>query len=316
MAARNELAIRARNVGLDPNTYTNDSKLEQKILWLEKRATTFAGTAATGVLTWDNVAQVADGDTATIGGVAYTFKTTLSAAAATTTLTSTGTIPADGDSVVVEGVQYTFRTALTNAGSVPYEVLINASAANALVNLKKAVNGSGVLGTDYGTGTIKHALVTAGAITSTTLVLTANVVGTQGNSYVTAIVTGATLSFTGTTLAGGAAYVPNQVKIAGTGDLTLTNLVSAINGAGTAGTDYDATTSANPYVSAGAVAAHATTVTAKNFAAGTNADVATTKSSTHLSWGGANLTGGVAKQIVVDATTANGSSGIAGDANV
>lgn len=314
MASRNELAVRARNVGLDPNTYTNDSKLEQKVLWLEKNASTFAGTAATGTLT-DSTTRPTDGDTVTVGSVVYTWKTALSEVAATTTLTSTGTAPSDGDSVSVEGQTYVFRTALTNSGTSPYEVLINSTAAAALVNLKKAINASGVAGTDYGTGTLVHPLVTAGAITSTTLVIAANVKGTAQNNYATTVVTGATLSFTGSTLAGGVAPVPNQVLIGAAVTNSMTNLASAISGTGI-GTTVSTGTAAHPQVTATSTST-TVVVTAKDFAA-TNAFVPTTvvSASSVQSWGAANLAGGVAKQVAADLTTTNGSSGLSGDRNV
>lgn len=90
-----------------------------------------------------------------------------------------------------------------------------------------------------------------------------------------------------TTLAG----VANQIHIGASADASLTNLVSAITGAGTPGTDYTSNTPVNTQVTAGAVSAHATTVTALlNGSAGNS--IATTKSATHLSWGAATLTSG------------------------
>lgn len=314
MASRNELAVRARNVGLDPNTYTNDSKLEQKVLWLEKNGSTFAGTLATGTLT-DSTTRPTDGDTTTIGSVVYTWKTALSEAAATTTLTSNATIPTDGDQISVEGQTYVFRTTLTNSGTAPYEVLINGSAANALINLKKAINASGVAGTDYGVGTLAHPLVLAGAITSTTLVITARVSGTQANLYATTVIVGSTLSFTGGFLAGGVNAVANQVLIGAAVTNSMTNLASAISGTGL-GTTVSNGTAAHPQVTATSTA---TTValTAKDYRA-TNANIATTVVSTGSvqSFGAGTLTGGVDKIVAQDLTTTNGSGGLSGDKNV
>ena len=46
------------------------------------------------------------------------------------TLTSTGVAPADGDTVTIDTTVYRFKTALVTA----FDVLINGSAANALIN--------------------------------------------------------------------------------------------------------------------------------------------------------------------------------------
>lgn len=45
MPSRAELNLRARVVNVDPSTYANDSKLEQKVLYEEKNAAAAAGTA-------------------------------------------------------------------------------------------------------------------------------------------------------------------------------------------------------------------------------------------------------------------------------
>lgn len=189
---RNELVLLANSVGIDPTTYANDSKLEQRVLFELKRATTFSGTLATGTLTSDATAPD-DGETVTIGtaeqgGMTYTFKTTL--------------------------------------GTTANQVLIGASAAVALDNLKSAINGTGTPGTDYTANTPVHPLVTATTNTDTTQVV-------EARSY------------------------------------TITN-----------------------------------------------ADVATTETSGHLSWGAATLAGGVKKQVALNTTTYSGSAGISGDKNV
>lgn len=101
---------------------------------------------------------------------------------ATTTLTSDATAPADGATIVINGITYTAKTALTGAA---YEVFINTTAAAFLVNLKKAINGTGTAGTDYGVGTLAHPLVYATTVTSTVLTLKAIQYGTPGNAYTT-----------------------------------------------------------------------------------------------------------------------------------
>lgn len=70
-----------------------------------------------------------------------------------------------------------------------------------------------------------------------------------------------------------------------TADTTMGNLIKAINGTGTPGTEYFAGTVAHTQVDAGALAAHAFTVTAKTVGAAGNL-IAIAESSSHLSWAG------------------------------
>jgi len=132
MPSRAELNLRARVVGLDGSTIANDSVLEQRVLSLEKNATTVTGANGTTTLTSTGVAQ--NNETMTIGSRVYTFKTTLTGAAD--------------------------------------EILIGAAATNTLDNIKSAINDTGTRGTHYGLGTGANQQVSAGAKTATTLVLT------------------------------------------------------------------------------------------------------------------------------------------------
>jgi hypothetical protein len=133
MPSRAELNLRARVVGLDPSTVANDSVLEQRVVYLEKNATTVTG------------------------------------ANATTTLTSTGTA-GNNETFTIGGRVYTLKTALTGAAD---EVLIGGSASITLDNIKSAINDTGVRGTNYGLGTSVNEHVIAGAKNATTLVLDA-----------------------------------------------------------------------------------------------------------------------------------------------
>lgn len=146
MPSRNELNVRARAVGFDPTTIANDSKLEQKVLYLEKNSSpAITGTAPTGTLTSSGVA-VAD-ETVTIGGVTYTWK------------------------------------AAITADSAANEVKIGAAATNSLDNLKDAINGTalvGAPGTEYSQKTVRHPHVTAGAKNATTLVVASTDTNTSG----------------------------------------------------------------------------------------------------------------------------------------
>lgn len=86
--------------------------------------------------------------------------------------------------------------------------------------------------------------------------------------------------------------VDGHVKIGATAALSLTNLFNAINATGgVPGTDYAAATTANPRVKATTNTATTVVVTAlASGAVGNSVD--TTEASTHLSWGGATLSGG------------------------
>ena len=138
MPSRAELVNRANVMGLDPANYPNDSKLEQKVIWLETNASTMAGTLAAGTLTTTGSASD-DGDqiligTAAQGGVTYTLKTALSEVKASSPLTSDATAPSAGETVSIGSLTYTFRTALSSPVQA-FEVLIGASAAAALDNV-------------------------------------------------------------------------------------------------------------------------------------------------------------------------------------
>jgi hypothetical protein len=165
MPSRAELDLRARVLGVNPANYPNDSALEQRVLYLEKRQDTVTGTAASSTLT-SNGTNVSDGDTVTIGNVTYTFKTTL--------------------------------------GTTANQVLIGASAAASLTNLSQAISGSGgTPGTTYTANTtpIPHPDISIGTVTSTTIPITAKSKN-YGNSVATTK-SATTLSWTGSTLAGG-----------------------------------------------------------------------------------------------------------------
>lgn len=119
------------------------------------------------------------------------------------TLTSDATAPSDGDTVTIGATVYTFKTALTtNPAAVPYEVLIGASAAAALDNLKSAINATAGAGTTYGTGTAAHPTVEATTNTDTTQLVVALAAGADGNAIAT-IETSSHLSWSATSLFGG-----------------------------------------------------------------------------------------------------------------
>lgn len=318
MPSRQELVVRANAVGLDPTTYANDSKLEQKVLWLEKRATTFSGTLATQTITTSGT--FSDNETITIGDTVYTMKTALSEAKATQTVTSDATNVDEGDRVQIDGITYTFRATPVN----PYDIDIGASAAATLDNLKQAINQGDTawpstatnegLGTNYATGTERHPTVTATTNTNTTQVVQAKNFGTYGNSILVSETSGH-LSWGAAALAGGVDAVANQVLIGADAATSLDNLKSAINDTGTEGTHYSTGTDAHPQVTADANTDTTQVVTARNYSV-TNASVATTETAANAAWGAATLASGVAKVVALNATAASGSAGLSGDKNV
>lgn len=314
MASRNELNIRARALGLDPSTIANDSKLEQKVLYLEKNATAFTGTVGSGTLTSDGTAQ-SNGDKVTIGDITYTFKTALSEAKATQTLTSDATAPSDGDTVTIEGVTYTFRTTLSSP-TVAYEVLIGVSAAAALDNLKLAIN-EGTNAGEYSVGTLAHPKVTATTNTNTTQVVEAKNIGTYANRFLVSE-NSSHLSWGAATLAGGVDSVAYEVLLGANAAAMLDNLKLAIN-AGTNAGEYSVVTPAHPQVTA-TTNTNTTQVVETIDKSVTNASIATTDptdTGNHMSWGAATLASGVASVIAVaGAGTRDTNAGIAGDKNV
>lgn len=158
----------------------------------------------------------------------------LAGVAATGTLTTTAQ-PADGETVTIGTTVYTYKTALT---PVAYEVAIGGSQAQAMENLRRAINDDGVAGTNYAAGTAAHPDVTA-VDGATTVVVTAKVQGTAGNAIVTSETLAAAGSqWGGATLSGGA----GDMVILGAGDLP-NNTTAAIGAVTTRGTvcAYNAT---------------------------------------------------------------------------
>lgn len=129
--------------------------------------------------------------------------------AARGTLTVTSTI-SNGEQVVIGSTYYQFVSGSVDAGtpagtsSHPWLVAIGSSISDALANLANAIDGSGVGGTDYSTALTGHTSVEVENLTSSTLQITAQVVGTAGNSIATTE-TLANGSWGGATLSGGGA---------------------------------------------------------------------------------------------------------------
>lgn len=110
-----------------------------------------------------------------------TSGTTSAGVKASGVLTSSGVFT-DGEEILVGTRTYTMKATLTGAA---YEVLIGASAAVSLDNLKSAINATAGAGTTYGTGTLANDMVTATTNTDTAQTVEAIRVGTYGNAIVT-----------------------------------------------------------------------------------------------------------------------------------
>lgn len=234
-------------------------------------------------------------------------------------LTSTGTAPADAASATIGTTVYVFKTTLTGAA---FEVLIGGSAANALANLKKAINLTGVAGTDYGVGTTAHPTVVGYTLTTTTLLVVARVTGTAANSTATTQAGTSHMTWEATTLGAGtgasvagvvgetvtigvqvyvfvsalsetagAAPVPGEVLYGSTVTTAFAHLRSAVNASAGAGTNYATGTSAN--AGATSPASDATTVSLTAATIGTPGNsVATTETMANAAFGATTLTGG------------------------
>lgn len=138
------------------------------------------------------------------GGNAYTTT------ASSVTLSWTSTVLAGG--VTAAGATITLDTTVYMAvvhlaehygmASVADQVLWVTNEADFIINLKRAINGSGLPGTDYSSATINHPSCWATTISTTQLTVVAKSLGTQGNSIITTT-TLANYSWTSTVLASG-----------------------------------------------------------------------------------------------------------------
>lgn len=157
MPARNELVIRGNAVGLTASNYPNDSKFEQKILYLEKNGTTYTETLGTGTLTQSGAAT--NGDKILIGNRTYTYVTALTGAqdeikltgAAATELdmlkdavNATAVTGAEGTDFFIGGKAHEQVTATTNGATTQVVAARNSAFDNASVALTDPVDGGSV----------------------------------------------------------------------------------------------------------------------------------------------------------------------------
>lgn len=120
-------------------------------------------------------------------------------------------LPADGDVVVLGTMYYRLSSGTLDAGTPagtagnPWRVLIGGTIAATLATLLKAVNASGVAGTDYSTALTENLLAFGTTSSAAGLVVRAVAEGAAGNT-VASTETGANLAWSnGATLTGGGA---------------------------------------------------------------------------------------------------------------
>jgi len=329
MAQRNELVSRGRALGLTESNFPNDSKFEQKILFLEKNGTTYTETLGTGTFTIAG-ADVANNDTITVGNRVYTFKTNLTGVKASSTLTNATSFTA-GETITIDGRTYTMVVSPSQAN----DIAIGANVAASLDNIKQAINQGDSAhptapsnegrGTNWGFDTQRHHSVVATTNGNTTQVVEAKEFGTEPNSYVT-VETCATGAWTGSVLAGGTANVRDEIKIGASAAETLDFLKDAINNTsvtGVEGTAYSTGTFAHTQVTATTNSATQQVVQARN-SAFDNASIAISATgSGNIAAGAATLASGVSG-VIARGTTGTSAGvvqspevgGISGEANV
>lgn len=227
----------------------------------------------------------------------------------------------DGSSITIGDTTYVFKTALSTEPTVPYEVLIGAGDAEALDNLKLAINGGTGEGTNYSYGTVAHPDVVATTNGSTTQKVVARVPGVAANDIATTSIN-ATLAWEDTTLGGGtgdsnpgvdpetvtigtktysfvdvlsetngATAIANQVLFGATSAEALDNLKLAVNHGATEGTNYSTGTVAHTQVSATTNADDSQVFEALSSGSSYNS-VATTTTIANGAFGETTLTGG------------------------
>lgn len=134
------------------------------------------------------------------GGVATLQVYTPTGVQATGTISLSGT-PSDGDTFTIGGTVYTFKTSLTPTAG---QVLIGGSASAAIANLFKALTGGDLAGTNYASGTSQAPSTVYVSVPSSSNVITVTykTTGTAGNAF-TLVKSGSNLAVSGATLSGG-----------------------------------------------------------------------------------------------------------------
>jgi hypothetical protein len=160
---------------------------------------TFEGGAKRGINTLNQQLHDLERKRVLVCSINLTDITVPASVAATGTLTATANF-ANGETVTTGTKTYTFQTVLTN---VDGNVLIGATASDSLDNLIAAINLGAGSGTVYAAATTANGFVSAAAGPGDTMIATALVSGTQGNTIATTE-TAANASWGAATLTGGA----------------------------------------------------------------------------------------------------------------
>lgn len=114
------------------------------------------------------------------------------------TITNSSAVPGASDTVTIGGQAYAFKSTLASA----YQVKIGADIPETMDNLLKAINGTGVDGTNYYAGTLANPNVYATAGATGIVNVIAMYPGTAGN-LITLAKSGTNLAVSAATLAGG-----------------------------------------------------------------------------------------------------------------
>lgn len=241
------------------------------------------------------------------------------------------------ETITIGSKVYTWKTTIdsTLATATAINVLIGSSLTISLANLRKAINATGTPGLEYSFGAVKDPSIVASVSDATTVTLRGRVPGTSLNTVATTE-TCATGSFPDTTLGGGtgasdagtttgaatvtigttvytfvdalsetygATAVAYQVLAGANVAASLDNLKLAINGTGTAGTEYSTGTVAHTLVVATTNTDTAQTIRGRVVGASLDA-TATTETLANTTWADTTLGGGTGVSDPGVATTA------------
>lgn len=172
-----------------------------------------------GDVSWAPVANIGDTPARlffTEGGVLWVYSRN---GEATGRLEWTGPLVLNGDVVRIDNVYYQFTNGSVDAGTPdgtvanPWLVdVAGPGAINQIERLVKAIEDTGVDGTDYSTALVAHPTVRVAAFTQTELIVTAKDFGIAGNSIVTTT-TSANAAWVAGTLTGGGSPSVRQVLV-------------------------------------------------------------------------------------------------------
>lgn len=136
--------------------------------------------------------------------------------------------PVDDDTVTIGAITYRFKTVISAA----YDVFLGANKAAAQTNLDKAIDASGIAGTDYFTGTLRHPLIGTSVISGDTIIVTAARTGADGNLIATTASAPTRTLWSATTLTGGEDVTQPAVARTLEGSVKITLGSSLLPGSG------------------------------------------------------------------------------------